>query len=240
MEYNNLSKLVKKVLKTDQSGNTTMPSRREMTSKIFAFIMLIPGITSIVMTVTSEGGESIFFAISASFFLSISILLFGRKSRLEFNGTEKQLNLKTALWGYFQRSKVITSFDTLSFELSSIGAQGPYQIKFVDQLYEFKQYTDAKMFISFLYKKYNIIAAETISDWPNKTPIRFAQSELDISPQIAHDSTKANSNSHLEDVDFNREDLVFIEIWDRKSLIKLSLPFFVFTAIAGLVKYGVL
>jgi hypothetical protein len=240
MEYNNLSKLVKKVLKTDQSGNTTMPSRREMTSKIFAFIMLIPGITSIVMTVTSEGGESIFFAISASFFLSISILLFGRKSRLEFNGTEKQLNLKTALWGYFQRSKIVVPFDTLSFELSSIGAQGPYQIRFVDQLYEFKQYTDAKMFISFLYTKYNTTAVETISDWPNKTPIRFAQSELYNSPQVTHDTKKANSNSHLEDEDFNSEDLVFIEIWDRKSLIKLSLPFFVFTAIAGLVKYGVL
>ncbi|WMS91038.1 hypothetical protein [Pseudoalteromonas sp. HL-AS1] len=240
MEYNNLSKLIKKVLKTDQSGNTSMPSRREMTSKIFAFIMLIPGIISIVMTVASEGGESIFFATSASFFLSISILLFGRKSRLEFNVTEKQLNLKTALWGCFQRSKVVTSFDTLSFELSSIGAQGPYQIKFVDQLYEFKQYTDAKMFISFLNTKYNTTAVESISDWPNKTPIKFAQSELYSSPQITHGTKKANSKSHLEDVDFNSEDPVFIEIWDRKSLIKLSLPFFVFTAIAGLVKYGVL
>ncbi|GAB0110975.1 hypothetical protein [Pseudoalteromonas distincta] len=240
MEYNNLSKLIKKVLKTDQSGNTTMPSRREMTSKIFAFIMLIPGIISIVMTVASEGGESIFFATCASFFLGISILLFGRKSRLEFNVTEKQLNLKTALWGCFQRSKVVTSFDTLSFELSSIGAQGPYQIKFVDQLYEFKKYTDAKMFISFLHTKYNTTAVESISDWPNKTPIKFAQNELYSSPHITHDTKKANSKSHLEDVDFNREDLVFIEIWDRKSLIKLSLPFFVFTAIAGLVKYGVL
>ncbi|MET6760405.1 hypothetical protein [Pseudoalteromonas sp. NCIMB_1079] len=240
MEYNNLSKLIKKVLKTDQSGNTSMPSRREMTSKIFAFIMLIPGIISIVMTVASEGGESIFFATSASFFLSISILLFGRKSRLEFNVTEKQLNLKTALWGCFQRSKVVTSFDTLSFELSSIGAQGPYQIKFVDQLYEFKQYTDAKMFISFLNTKYNTTAVESISDWPNKTPIKFAQSELYSSPQITHGTKKANSKSHLEDVDFNSEDPVFIEIWNRKSLIKLSLPFFVFTAIAGLVKYGVL
>ncbi|KAA1155386.1 hypothetical protein EU510_04580 [Pseudoalteromonas sp. FUC4] len=240
MEYNNLSKLIKKVLKTDQSGNTSMPSRREMTSKIFAFIMLIPGIISIVMTVASEGWESIFFATSASFFLSISILLFGRKSRLEFNVTEKQLNLKTALWGCFQRSKVVTSFDTLSFELSSIGAQGPYQIKFVDQLYEFKQYTDAKMFISFLNTKYNTTAVESISDWPNKTPIKFAQSELYSSPQITHGTKKANSKSHLEDVGFNSEDPVFIEIWNRKSLIKLSLPFFVFTAIAGLVKYGVL
>lgn len=79
MEYNNLSKLIKKVLKTDQSGNTTILSRREMISKIFAFVMLVPGISSIVMTVTSEGVESIFFASSASFFLSISLLLFGRK-----------------------------------------------------------------------------------------------------------------------------------------------------------------
>ena len=55
MEYNNLSKLIKKVLKTDQSGNTTILSRREMISKIFAFVMLVPGISSIVMTVTSEG-----------------------------------------------------------------------------------------------------------------------------------------------------------------------------------------
>ena len=88
--------------------------------------------------------------------------------------------------------------------------------------------------------RYNTTAVETISDWPNKTPIRFAQSELYNSPQVTHDTKKANSNSHLEDEDFNSEDLVFIEIWDRKSLIKLSLPFFVFTAIAGLVKYGVL
>ena len=144
------------------------------------------------------------------------------------------------MWGCFQKSKVFSPLSTLTFELSSIGAQGPYQIKFVDQLYEFKQYTDAKMFILFLYTKYNITAVETISDWPNKTPIRFVQSELNSSPQIAHDTKKVNLNSHLKDVDFNREDLVFIEIWDRKSLIKLSLPFFVFTAIAGLVKHGVL
>ena len=96
------------------------------------------------------------------------------------------------------------------------------------------------MFISFLYTKYNINAVETISDWPNKTPIRFAQSELHNTSQVTQDSKQTNSNSHLQDVDFNREDIVFIEIWDRKALIKLSLPFFVFTAIAGLFKYGVL
>jgi hypothetical protein len=240
MEYNNLSKLIKKVLKTEPSGNTTMPSKREMISKIFAFIILIPGITSGVMSIISKGGESIFFVIFASFFLSIPILLFGRRSRFEFDGTEKQLNLKTALWGCFEKSSVVTSFDSLTFELSSIGAQGPYQIKFVDQLYEFEHYTDANMFISFLYTKYNINAVETISDWPNKTPIRFAQSELHNTSQVTQDSKQTNSNSHLQDVDFNREDIVFIEIWDRKALIKLSLPFFVFTAIAGLFKYGVL
>lgn len=240
MEYNNLSKLIKKVLKTDKSGNTTIPSKREMISKFFAFTMLIPGITSIVMTVNSDGGESIFFAISTILFLSISILLFGRKCRLEFNKTEKQLNLKTALWGCSKKSKVVTSFDTLSFELSSIGTKGPYQIKFADQLYEFKHYTDANMFISFLYTEYNITAVETISNWPNKTPIRFSQSKLYSSPEITHNTKNSNSKPHLEDVDFNKEDFVFIEIWDRKSLVKLSLPFFVFTAIAGLVKYGVL
>ena len=228
MDYHTLPKLVRRLLKITAKGNATLPSRRQMTTKLFALVTLVPGIASVVMAIALHQTAGLVFIISAIFFCGISLLLFGRKRLLEFDSATQQVYLSTSLWHFFQKRSAIAPFSALTCELTSLGTKGPYQITVAEQNYVFDDYQDAYALLAFLSLHYKLPVIESISNWPSKTPLSFDNMQ-------AADITPLDQTETLND----KSD-VYIEIWDRKSLIKLSLPFFFFTVLGALVKYGVL
>lgn len=227
MDYQTLPKLVRRLLKITANGNVTLPTRRQMSSKLFALLALVPGITSVVMAIALNQTSVIAFIISAIFFCSISLLLFSRKRLLEFDSTTQQVYLSTSLWHFFQKRSAIAPFNALTCELTSLGTKGPYQIMLAEQKYVLDDYQDAYALLAFLSAHYKLPVTENISNWPNKTPLCFDNIKAaDITP-LGQTETLSNKRD------------VYIEIWDRKSIIKFSLPFFLFTVLGALVKYGV-
>ncbi len=228
MDYQTLPKLVRRLLKITASGNATLPSRRQMTTKLFALVTLVPGIASVVMAIALHQTAGLAFIISAIFFCGISFLLFGRKRLLEFDSATQHVYLSTSLWHFFQKRSAVAPFSALTCELTSLGTKGPYQVTVAEQNYVFDDYQDAYALLAFLSLHYKLPVIENISNWPSKTQLSFDNMQ-------AFDITPLDQTETLND----KSD-VYIEIWDRKSIIRLSLPFFFFTVLGALVKYGVL
>ncbi|RVU30900.1 hypothetical protein [Neptunomonas marina] len=239
MDYKNLSENLRKWLKINQNGNLIIPSNRERMARLFALVLLIPCLTCAVMAFVSKADERLFFMGSAILLLSVIALLLGWKRRFEFDVLRKGIYLKKSLWGQFEKSHLVSSFDAAACELSCTRAEGPYQVRLVGEIYELRTVEDAKGFIAFLAAKCGISAVETISDWPNKTPIHTISSHSYLASKYSLDNNQTKASFDLEALDSHTHDVVFIELWSRKSFLKLLIPFFVFTALAGLIKFGV-
>lgn len=226
MEYEQLPETVKKIIKKSASGEFTLPLNAEFTCKLAGILCLIPSVISILMVLVAGQNSSLFFIFSAIGFSFASFLLLGKRKRFVFDTAAKQLLIHTSTWSRQGKKQVIGNFSEVECVISRLENSGDFLVKLAGEQYHLKQRDDALTLVHFLSHKFCFKCFETLSDWPNKKPI--------CETSVEHDVEQSAENIDLSSL--GKTPPVIIKVWSMRALLKLSIPFWAFTLLAGLMQ----
>lgn len=212
MNYNDLPHCM---INKGQYGDVWMPTKRHYVLKFVGVALLILSL-SIIVQMVSDNAPSLFAMVFSGCLVLSGVLLLNIESFFVFSLNNNQLMRVTRI---FRRSMVKRFFkdcSNLKCDLSKIETQNVYQIKMIKHKWHFDSLDEALSLCSYLSLKHNVRVMETISKPPSET--MFCEDTLRRKLSGQHKNPR------------------FVEIWDKISFAKLTIPFFVFTLLAGVMK----
>ncbi|MGI2145417.1 hypothetical protein [Shewanella frigidimarina] len=168
MQYSQLPKQYKFINPVGLPEQLRIATKRHYFCKAFCFLGLIPLCASVLMTLTLDGNQQLFYQAVVALLLPTVILLGLCQHYLVFDCATHQRFVQLQLLGYcFKKNNCESLQSTELILLHNINDRSQYCMRLNGTSYMIGTLQEASNLVLFIAQNFNITAKEQVTDFPN-------------------------------------------------------------------------
>jgi hypothetical protein len=168
MQYSQLPKQYKFINPVGLPEQLRIATKRHYFCKAFCFLGLIPLCVSVLMTLTLDGNQQLFYQAVVALLLSTLILLGLCQHYLVFDRTTNQRFVQLQLLGYYFKENNGESLQSTELILlHNVNDRSQYCMRLNGTSYMIGTLEETSELVLFISQNFNITAKEQVTDFPN-------------------------------------------------------------------------
>ncbi|MGI1999504.1 hypothetical protein [Shewanella frigidimarina] len=168
MQYSQLPKQYKFINPVGLPEQLRIATKRHYFCKAFCFLGLIPLCASVLMTLTLDGNQQLFYQAVVALLLPTLILLGLCQHYLVFDRTTNQRFVQLQLLGYYFKENNCESLQSTELILlHNVNDRSQYCMRLNGTSYMIGTLEETSELVLFISQNFNITAKEQVTDFPN-------------------------------------------------------------------------